>query len=110
MGIDMTKEKKAQTGAVKSDNKADTQKVETASTDVAEKSADTQEVGQRLDELESEIKESVVTVAEGKSITSLIGIVVAGDVVVPENFAGGMKTFDILGEKGYFAVDGVQPK
>lgn len=57
-----------------------------------------------------ELREHVVTVAEGKSITSLKGILAPGDVVTPDSFAGGLKTFSDLGGKGYFAIDGEQPK
>ena len=40
-------------------------------------------------------------IAEGKSLTSLTGIKVAGESVSPDDFKGGKETFNSLAAKGY---------
>ena len=46
--------------------------------------------------LEASLAPSSLVVAEGKTITSKKGILVEGDEVLPEYFAGGKKSIDSL--------------
>ena len=73
-----------------------------ASVEVEEAPAEVEEV--KAPEAPAEdVSDLFPVVAKGKSITTLKGILIAGEKILPEYLPGGVKTFKNLCEKGYIS-------